>query len=193
MGVVCPALLGGHRQILQFLLHLLKSRCAGVLLDLASLQVGHPLVEGRLRYLVVDVHPHKVILREDLARKMRHDNPVLLRVHQKVRARVDPLEPRLAVVHIVVTPAVVAVEDADRVHFLDLVILLPDVDVLRDRLARPVEDPLQVIQLTRELHLHDYQVPPAVLRLDVNAVELVRVRVLVRLAFQKLDDLHVLP
>ena len=64
--------------------------------------------------------------------------------------------------------------------------------MLGDCLAGAVEYPLKVVQLPRELHFDDYQVSLAVLGLDIHAVELVVFRLLVRLALEELDNLHVL-
>ena len=97
------------------------------------------------------------------------------------------LETCLTMVHIVVALAIVAVQDADGVHLLDLVIFLPDVDVFRDGLACTVQDPLQIVKLSRQLYFHDDEVPLAVLGLDVDTVELVLSGILVALALQQFD------
>ena len=64
--------------------------------------------------------------------------------------------------------------------------------MLGDGLAGAVEDALQVIELAGELHLDDDQVALAVLGLDVDAVEPVGVRLLVRLALEQLHDVDLL-
>ena len=63
--------------------------------------------------------------------------------------------------------------------------------MLGDGLAGAVEDALQVIKLTRQLHLNDDDMSFAVFRLYVDAVEFIGVRILVSLALKKFDNLYI--
>ena len=113
MRVIFAALLGRHRQILQFLLDLLKSRSTRILFDLTGLEICHPLVKRSFWNFVVDIDADQIIFREHLAWKMRNDHSVFFRIHKKVIAGVDAFEARLAVIDIVVALAIVTVEDTD--------------------------------------------------------------------------------
>ena len=88
--------------------------------------------------------------------------------------------------------AVVTVEDADGVDLLHLVVLVAYIVTLRDCPASAVIYSIQVMELAGELHLDDDQVALAVLGLDVDAVEPVGVRLLVRLALEQLHDVDLL-
>ena len=113
MRVIFAAFLGRHRQILQFLLDLLKSRSTRILFDLTGLEICHPLVKRSFWNFVVDIDADQIIFREHLPRKMGNDHSVFFRIHKKVIAGVDAFEARLAVIDIVVALAIVTVEDTD--------------------------------------------------------------------------------
>ena len=123
---------------------------------------------------------------------MLYYDTLLLGIHQQVVSRVNTLEPRLAMVHIIVALTIITVKDTDGIHLLYLIVFIPDVDMLCNSLACSVQYTLQIIQLACQLHLYNYQMSLAVLGLYVNAIELVGVRFLIGFAFKQFDNLHIL-
>ena len=121
---------------------------------------------------------------------MLHDHTLLLHAYHKITAGMEAFELCLPVIHIVITLPVIAVKDAYGIHLLDLIVFIPDVYVFGYGFAGAIQDALQIIQLTCQLHLHQYKMPPAVLCLDVHAVELILGRILVALTLQYLLNMH---
>lgn len=98
----------------------------------------------------------------------------------------NPFEPGFSVINIIVTPPKIAIEYADGIDLLDLVILLASIDMFRDCLAYYT---LEIVQLTGELHLYDDNVTFTVAGLYVNSIELIVLRILVTLTLKKFLDL----
>ena len=94
----------------------------------------------------------------------------------------------LTVVQVIVPLADVEIENADGVHLLHLGVKFSQLDMLRDGLGNAEEDALQIVYLTRVLHLDDDDFILTIARLDVHTVEFVVFTLLVALAFQYLDD-----
>ena len=94
----------------------------------------------------------------------------------------------LTVVQVIVALADVEIENADGVHFLHLGVKFSQLNMLRDGFGNAEEDALQIVYLTRVLHLDDDDFVLTVARFDVHAVEFVVFALLVALAFQYLDD-----
>ena len=101
-------------------------------------------------------------------------------------------ELRLAVVDVVLALSQFEIDDVDGVELAHLVVVIAQVDVLRDGLGHPVEHPVEVVQLVIVLHLDDEQAAQAVLDQHVGAVELVGRVLLVAFALQETDNAQVL-
>ncbi len=54
----------------------------------------------------------------------------------------NTLEPSLSMIYIIVALAIIAVEQADRIHLFNLVIFVSDVDVLCNSLTCAIKDAL---------------------------------------------------
>ena len=79
----------------------------------------------------------------------------------------------LAVIEIVCSLAKVEIENVNAVHLFHILITLPSAHVFCDGLCYTVKHPLQIVQFTALLDLHNDDPPLGVLRLDVHTVELV--------------------
>ena len=64
--------------------------------------------------------------------------------------------------------------------------------MFRDGLRHPVKYATEVVELSSQLHLHDDDVTTLVFRLYIDPVELVGGVLLIALALQNLDNLHLL-
>ena len=107
-------------------------------------------------------------------------------------SRVHPLEYRLSVIDVVAALTDVEVDDTDGVHLSHLGILVALVDVLSDGLGRPVEHPLEIVNLGVVLYLDNNQLTFGILGEHVHPVELVVGGLLVALAFEHALDYDLL-
>ena len=98
----------------------------------------------------------------------------------------------LPMVKVVGSFAKVEIDDVDGIDFLHLIVFLTEIDVLRDSLCNAINNTMEIVQLSRLLNLHKDDFVLGILGFDVNAVELVVGVVLVALAFQNLNYLHLL-
>ena len=115
----------------------------------------------------------------------------MLRQPQRVLG-MDADKGGLAVVQIVGTLAKVEIQDVDAVHLLHINIVTTLADMLSDGLGYAIEHTLEIVKLAALLYLNKDNLTLGVLGLDVNAIELVILVLLVRLALQQLHDGHLL-
>ena len=87
--------------------------------------------------------------------------------------RMDTYEAILSMIQVIRTLTQVEIKDADRINLLHLLIPIPYLDMLRNRLSHPIQDALQEVQLTHVLHLDDDDLPLVVFRLDIHTVKLI--------------------
>ena len=76
---------------------------------------------------------------------MGYYNSLLLHIDKEIIACVDPLEDSLAVINIIIPLTIIAIKDADRVNLLHLIILIPDIDMFRYRLAGAKEYTFKIV------------------------------------------------
>ena len=96
----------------------------------------------------------------------------------------------LSVIQVVCSFSKIEIEYADGIDLFHLVIFLAQRDVLSDSFRHTVEDTFKVIQLACQLYLDDDDFSLAVLRLDVDAIELVVSCLLVAFALEDLLDMY---
>ena len=97
-------------------------------------------------------------------------------------------ENRFAVVEVVGALTEVEVEYVDGIDFFDLIVFAAYLDVLGDGFGNAIEHTLQIVELARELHLHDDDFALAVGGFYVDAVELGVALFLIAFAFEQFDD-----
>ena len=179
-----------HGQILQFLAGLAKTGRRGVVLDMSVLQVVQPFLQRSLGDLVELIDTNDIVFGEYLLRGLHLDSVLLLSAHAQCILGMNTDKGIGAMIQIVATLAEVEVNDADAVHFLHSTILLAQRHVLSDGLCHAVQDALQIVELTRQLDLDDDNLATVVLGLDIDAVELIFLRLLITLALKNLVDVY---
>ena len=100
------------------------------------------------------------------------------------------LEHRLAVIQIVIALTEVKIKNIDGIDLLDLVILVANLYMLGNGFRHTIQHALQVVELARQLHLHDDNLSLLGLGLDVHTVKLVGGILLVALALKNLEDFY---
>ena len=98
----------------------------------------------------------------------------------------------LPYIQVVRTAPEVEVQDAYRVDLLHLTVGVTKVNVLCYGLCHTVKYALKIIKLARVLYLYYYYLALRVLGFYVNTVELIVLTLLITLALQYLDNLHLL-
>ena len=115
----------------------------------------------------------------------------LIRTEAQQVAIVYSSKLRLALVHHVVALAKVEVHNINRVYLFDILIVLPSVDIVGDKLRGPEEHSLEIGKLWLALHFNQYQFPLPVFSQKVYTVILGLIAFLVAFTLQKAVYLHV--
>ena len=192
VGIVGSAFGIVHGHVEEFLSRLLQSRCGGVVLYAIIFQIVEPFLNRGSCYLVELVHADDVILREHILRSSHSYLICFFRIHFQVVAGVNAGEHGLAVVEIVVALAKIEIDDVDGINLFHLIILVAYLDMFGDSLRHTVEHTLEIVQLSRELHLDDNNFTFRVFRLDVNTVELRIFSILISLTFKQFGYFNLL-
>ena len=179
-----------HHQVLQLLACFSQTGSLRVILDMAVLQVVHPLLKRCGGHLVEFVHADDEVFGEQFLGRLHANHTFLLHVDAQRVFRMDTRKLAHAVIQIVGTLPQIEIDNADGIHLLDVAVGAPQLDVLRNGFRRSVKNPLQIVQLARQLNLYDKYLAAVVLRLDVHTVVLVVDGVLVSLALQEFHYVH---
>ena len=121
---------------------------------------------------------------------MLHNNTVFSHIDEELVSGVNTFKCCGPMVDIIIAMTVVAVKDTDGVNFLDLIIFISDIDMFGNSLAGAVEDSLQIVELSGQLHLDDDKMSFAVFGFYINTVEFIRAVFLIGFAFEEFDHLY---
>ena len=192
MLIIGIALRLAHGVILQPLLCFLQARRMRGVADDAFLEIAHPLLHRRHRHLVEVVHPYKIICGEHVLGSLAHYGVALLGRYLQFVIGVQTHEVVYALIDVVLSLPEIEIEDADGVHLLHFLIGVTEIDVLSNGFRHTIEDAFEIEHLRGVLYLHDDDLPLAVAGFYVHTVELVVFLLLVALALEYVDNLHLL-
>ena len=156
----------------------------------AVFQIFDPFFKRRNGYLVELVHTDQVVFRKNLCRKFMHQGIFLLDTHFQTVARMYARKDILTVVQVIASLTDIEIKDTHGVDLFHFVVAATQRNMLRDGLGHPIKDTFEESKLTRVLYFHYDDFTLAVFSLDVYPVEFVVNGLLIALALQQFDDLH---
>ena len=139
----------------QFFTGFLQARSRSISRNLAGVKKVNPLFQRHLGPLVEVVHLKNIILWIKFADGIHLELLALERTKAQQFAVVNAPEFRFAVIHHIRAITQIEINDIHTVYLTDMLIALPAIDILRDKLGNTKQHTLEIRKLRIVLNLDD--------------------------------------